>query len=61
MKKAVSKRIKITGTGKIRRRQVAIDHFRSKKSGEQIRHKRLNRDISKGFEKKLRSYLTTNK
>ena len=61
MKKSVSKRIKITGTGKILRRQVAIDHFRSKKSGKQIRHKRLNRDISKGFVKKLQSYLTTNR
>ena len=58
MRKSVSKRIKVTKTGKLLRRQVAIDHFRSKKSGNKIRLKRKQRTIAKGYAKKIQSYLT---
>ncbi|MBM3281198.1 MAG: 50S ribosomal protein L35 [Candidatus Harrisonbacteria bacterium] len=39
MKKSVSKRIKVTGSGKLIRRKMAQGHFRSKKSGNKRRAK----------------------
>ncbi len=36
----ISKRLRITKNGKIMRRRMAVDHFRAKKSGQQIRNKR---------------------
>jgi len=41
MKKAVSKRIKITKTGKIIRRKMGVGHFRAKKTNKQKMKKRL--------------------
>jgi ribosomal protein L35 len=40
MRKSFAKRIKITKTGKMMRRKMAQDHFRSNKSGKQVRDKR---------------------
>ena len=40
MRKSVSKRIKITKTGKMLRRRMAQDHFRAKRTGKQTRNKR---------------------
>lgn len=39
MKKKVSKRLKITGTGKILRRKMGLCHFRAKKSATQLGRK----------------------
>ena len=39
-KKALSKRIKITGTGKIMKRPPGQNHFNSKATGDQSRDKR---------------------
>ncbi|MCX6764566.1 MAG: 50S ribosomal protein L35 [Candidatus Nealsonbacteria bacterium] len=36
-RKSISKRFKITKTGKVLRRATGQDHFRAKKSGERIR------------------------
>ena len=49
MKKSVSKRIKITKTGKVIRRAMGVDHFRTKKSKKLLRHKRksLGLNLSK--------------
>jgi ribosomal protein L35 len=58
MRKSVSKRIKVTKSGKLLRRQVAIDHFRAKKSGTKIQSKRNQRTIAKGYEKIIKGYLT---
>ena len=58
MKKAVAKRIKVTKTGKMLRRPMAVDHFRSKKSGNKIRLKKKFSTIAPGYEKKLAQYLT---
>ncbi|MFH1759009.1 MAG: 50S ribosomal protein L35 [Patescibacteria group bacterium] len=57
MKKSVSKRIKVTKTGKLKRRQVAVDHFRSKKTGQQLQQKKNERSIAKGYEKKFKEFL----
>lgn len=38
--KALSKRVKITKNGKIVRRAMAIDHFRTRKNGRSIQKKR---------------------
>jgi ribosomal protein L35 len=40
MKKAVSKRIRITKRGKVVRRSMALDHFRTRKSTKNLRGKR---------------------
>jgi len=40
MKKSISKRLRLTKTGKVLRRRMAQDHFRAKKSGKQIQRKR---------------------
>ncbi len=39
-RKSISKRVKITKTGKVLRRAVGQDHNRAKKTGKQIRKKR---------------------
>ncbi|MEK7634447.1 MAG: 50S ribosomal protein L35 [Patescibacteria group bacterium] len=45
MKKSISKRIKITGTGKILRRAMGQCHFRAKKSSSQLGRKKCGRTI----------------
>ena len=39
MRKSVSKRIRITKNGKIVRRSMAIDHFRTRKSTKNLKRK----------------------
>ena len=38
--KSLSKRIRVTRTGKIIRRLMATDHFRTRKSAKQIRNRK---------------------
>ena len=55
MKKAISKRIKKTKTGKILRRAMGLGHYRAKKSGSAIKRKKSYRsggDITKVLSKK---------
>jgi len=40
LKKSVAKRIRITRNGKIVRRSMAVDHFRTRKNGRAIQRKR---------------------
>lgn len=40
MRKSVTKRIRVTKTGKVLRRRMAQDHFRAKRTGKQTRNKR---------------------
>lgn len=45
MRKSISKRIKITGTGKILRRAMGQCHFRAKKSSSKLKRKKNTRTI----------------
>ena len=46
MKKSISKRIKITRTGKVLRRAMGQCHFRAKKSSGQLQRKKNTRTIN---------------
>jgi len=56
MKKSVSKRLKITKSGKILRRAMCQSHFLAKKRGIQIKRKKLFRGLGMG-KKLVRKYL----
>ena len=56
-KKAVLKRFKITGTGKILRRAVNQDHFNAKDTPKTRRAKRKYRPVAKAEAKLIRKYL----
>jgi len=58
MKKSVSKRIKVTKTGKMLHRTIAVDHFRAKKTGEKLLLKKRSRTIPKGSKKAIRQLLS---
>lgn len=58
MRKSVSKRIRVTKTGKMIRRKASQGHFRSKISGSKIRQKQTLKTIADGYQKKLKNYLT---
>lgn len=45
MRKSASQRIRITKNGKIVRRSMAVDHFRTRKSTKNLRGKRKNRSL----------------
>lgn len=53
-RKALTKRFKITKTGKILRRASGQNHYRAKKTGKKIRQRRKYVELSKGIRKKLR-------
>lgn len=58
MKKSISKRLKITKTGKVLRRQMAIGHFRSKKSGQKRQSKKLYEKIGNAsYQKKVLEFI----
>ena len=48
MRKSISDRIKITGTGKILRRAMGQCHFRAKKRTSQIKRRKGLREIKFG-------------
>ena len=56
-RKSVSKRFKITKTGKVLRRATGQNHFRSKKSGNSIRQKRQWVQVSKPLAKKIKKLI----
>lgn len=56
-KKFISKRIKITGTGKFMRRATHQDHLRAGLSGKQIRKKRKMIQISKSDLKAIKRFM----
>jgi len=57
-KKALTKRFKITKTGKILRRLSGQNHYRAKKTGEARRKGRKWIAISKSETKKIKRFMT---
>jgi len=57
-KKALLKRVKITGSGKIMKRSPGQNHFNAKDSGNQTRQKRGYKDTPKQLMKSSKSLLT---
>ena len=55
--KAVAKRIKVTGTGKLKRGRPLGGHLKSRKTPKRIRALRKSRDLSKGFAKHAKRQL----
>jgi ribosomal protein L35 len=51
--KSVSKRIRITKNGKVVRRPMAVDHFRTRKNGKQVQSRRKTRSIDYPIRKLL--------
>jgi large subunit ribosomal protein L35 len=56
-RKSISKRFKITKTGKILRRPSGQDHYRAKKSGDRVRKGRKWILVSKTEIKKIKRLL----
>ena len=54
--KSISKRFKITGSGKILKRTCGQDHFNTRESGNITRAKRRDREISKTYRKIIAQY-----
>jgi large subunit ribosomal protein L35 len=52
-RKSVTKRIKITGSGKVLRRKMGLSHFRAKKTGKQKRGKRKAVIVHKAESRKI--------
>jgi len=53
-RKALVKRFKITKNGKVMRRPTGQDHYRSKKTGKQIRQRRGMVGLSKPLAKRVK-------
>ncbi|MBZ1348544.1 MAG: 50S ribosomal protein L35 [Candidatus Nealsonbacteria bacterium] len=56
-RKSITKRFKITKTGKILRRPTGLDHYRAKKSGKRIRQSRKLIKVSTSEAKKIKKLL----
>jgi len=56
-KKALTKRFKITKTGKILRRHSGLNHYQAKKSGQKKRKGRKWITVSKSETKKIKRFL----
>jgi len=54
MRKSVSKRIRVTRTGKMIRRPMGVDHFRTRKSTKNLRQKTQVRHLSHNMKDLLR-------
>jgi ribosomal protein L35 len=55
MSKSVTDRIRITKNGKIVRRPMAVDHFRTRTNQKNIRNKRQSRSLGMSI-KTLKNY-----
>ena len=58
--KALSKRIKITKTGKAIKRKAGQDHFNSRESGKTKRNKRSDLKVSDTHKKALKTLMPYN-
>lgn len=56
-RKSVTKRFRITKTGKILRRASGLDHYRAKKSGKRVRESRKWVKVSESETKAIRKIL----
>ena len=57
MKKSISSRIRITGTGKLMRRPMGQGHFKAKNTGKRNRMKRKDVALHAVDVKQFRKYL----
>ena len=57
VKKALTKKVKITGTGKVMRRRTGQNHFNAKESGSKTRKKRKDVRLFKSDEKNVKKAL----
>ncbi len=55
--KSLRKRIKVTGTGKLRRHRCGSGHLKSRKSPKRLRAYRKTTGISKGFTRQAKALL----
>lgn len=53
-RKTISKRVKITKTGKLKTRKAGQDHFNARESGKKTRNKRRNQNVSKSIERNVK-------
>lgn len=58
--KALSKRIKLTRTGKMIKRKAGQDHFNSRESGNTTRNKRTDVKMTSSVRKAIKSMLPYN-
>jgi large subunit ribosomal protein L35 len=56
-RKSITKRFKITKTGKVLRRATGLDHYRAKKSGKKVRESRKRLKLSSAEIKRLKKFL----
>lgn len=56
-RKSLKKRFRITKTGKVLRRHTGQDHYRSKKTGKQIRQKRGWVEMPQSLAKKIKKLM----
>jgi ribosomal protein L35 len=54
--KSVSKRIKFTKNGKLIRRPLGVNHFKTRKSKSNLRDKRKSRKVSSADSKNVSTY-----
>ncbi len=59
--KTLSKRVKLTRTGKMIKRKAGQDHFNSRESGKVKRNKRKDVKIPKTLQKAMKDMLPYNK
>ncbi len=59
MRKSITKRFKITKTGKVLRRATGLNHYRAKKTGEQVRKSRKWIEVPKVDSKKIKKLLSS--
>lgn len=57
MRKSITKRFKITKTGKVLRRATGLNHYRAKKTGEQVRKSRKWIEVPGVDAKKIKKLL----
>lgn len=55
--KAISKRVRVTKTGKLLKRKSGQDHFNARESGKVTRNKRSDKQVPKTLEKNIKTYL----
>jgi len=58
--KTVSKRIRITKSGKLLKRKGGQDHFNSRESGTVTRNKRRDLEVSKVYVRNIKSLMPNN-
>jgi large subunit ribosomal protein L35 len=55
--KSIARRVKITGTGKVKRKSPGASHLKSTKSPSRLRRFRADKDVSKAFSKHVKRML----